>query len=87
MTPGGQGILTLKQGQSCDRQLLPRLHTINAMRKPLVTDGLPACDKPRFIDHVLCAGDIDIVMGGPPCQGVTGLNRHAVRNDIRDDSR
>ena len=34
-----------------------------------------------------CTGDIDIVIGGPPCQGVTGLNRHAVRVDIRDDSR
>ena len=33
------------------------------------------------------AGDIDIVMGGPPCQGVSGLNRHAVKIDIRDDSR
>ncbi|DBA74077.1 TPA: hypothetical protein ACH3X1_010890 [Trebouxia sp. C0004] len=45
-----------------------------------------AC-KVRREKHVPLPGDIDIVIGGPPCQGVTGLNRHAVRVDIRDDSR
>lgn len=40
---------------------------------------------------VLCywlyAGDVDIVMGGPPCQGISGNNRHAARVNILDDSR
>ncbi|KAL0040722.1 hypothetical protein WJX79_003028 [Trebouxia sp. C0005] len=43
--------------------------------------------KVRREKHVPLPGDIDIVIGGPPCQGVTGLNRHAVKVDIRDDSR
>ena len=33
------------------------------------------------------AGDVDVVMGGPPCQGVSGNNRHAVKVNILDDSR
>ncbi|BDA50272.1 probable DNA (cytosine-5)-methyltransferase 3 [Coccomyxa sp. Obi] len=32
-------------------------------------------------------GDVDAVMGGPPCQGVSGLNRHAKRADIVNDPR
>ncbi len=31
--------------------------------------------------------DVDAVMGGPPCQGVSGLNRHAKRADIVNDPR
>ena len=33
------------------------------------------------------AGDVDVVMGGPPCQGVSGNNRHAAQVNILDDSR
>ncbi len=33
------------------------------------------------------AGDIDVVMGGPPCQGVSGHNRHGARINILEDSR
>ncbi|DBB18710.1 TPA: hypothetical protein ACH3X3_000316 [Trebouxia sp. C0006] len=32
-------------------------------------------------------GDIDVVMGGPPCQGVSGHNRHGARINILEDSR
>ena len=32
-------------------------------------------------------GDIDVVMGGPPCQGVSGLNRHSATEDILKDGR
>ena len=37
--------------------------------------------------HAHDAGDVDVVMGGPPCQGISGSNRHAVRVNILDDSR
>ena len=33
------------------------------------------------------AGDIDMVMGGPPCQGVSGLNRHAATSNTLQDGR
>ena len=36
---------------------------------------------------VSVAGDIDVVMGGPPCQGVSGHNRHGARINILADSR
>ena len=32
-------------------------------------------------------GQVDLVMGGPPCQGVSGLNRHSKTQDIINDSR
>lgn len=32
-------------------------------------------------------GDIDVVMGGPPCQGVSGLNRHSATENILKDGR
>lgn len=30
-------------------------------------------------------GDVDVVTGGPPCQGVSGLNRHAKHSDVLND--
>ena len=37
---------------------------------------------------LLClVGDIDVVMGGPPCQGVSGLNRHSAVENILKDGR
>lgn len=32
-------------------------------------------------------GQVHVVMGGPPCQGVSGLNRHAKRAKIINDPR
>eukprot|EP00891_Asterochloris_glomerata_P003939 jgi/Astpho2/3939/fgenesh1_pg.00063_%23_13_t len=32
-------------------------------------------------------GDVDVVMGGPPCQSVSGLNRHGKVKDIMKDPR
>ncbi|KAK9823255.1 hypothetical protein WJX72_001381 [[Myrmecia] bisecta] len=32
-------------------------------------------------------GDIDVVVGGPPCQGMSGLNRHAKVVDILNDAK
>jgi site-specific DNA-cytosine methylase len=32
-------------------------------------------------------GDVGIVTGGPPCQGMSGLNRHARTADVLTDSR
>ncbi len=32
-------------------------------------------------------GQVDIVTGGPPCQGMSGLNRHARTVDVLTDSR
>lgn len=50
--------------------------------------------RPRYFDppEIYCGdiinwepkwgpGDIDVVVGGPPCQGFSGLNRHKVRAD------
>ncbi len=41
---------------------------------------------PVNCDDVI-AGNIDVVMGGPPCQGVSGLNRHSARTEILKDGR
>lgn len=35
----------------------------------------------------VAAGEIDVVMGGPPCQGVSGLNRHSATENILKDGR
>jgi DNA (cytosine-5)-methyltransferase 1 len=32
-------------------------------------------------------GQVDLVMGGPPCQGVSGLNRHGSTHNIIHDAR
>eukprot|EP01025_Chloroclados_australasicus_P063826 TRINITY_DN8458_c0_g2_i3.p1 TRINITY_DN8458_c0_g2~~TRINITY_DN8458_c0_g2_i3.p1 ORF type:complete len:1127 (+),score=134.82 TRINITY_DN8458_c0_g2_i3:54-3383(+) len=32
-------------------------------------------------------GNVDLVIGGPPCQGISGLNRHAKVEDILNDER
>jgi DNA (cytosine-5)-methyltransferase 1 len=32
-------------------------------------------------------GDVDAITGGPPCQGVSGLNRHSKQTDIINDPR
>ncbi len=61
----------------CDSVVCPQYSTVEFLLWASVKPESPGW----------CAGDIDIVIGGPPCQGVTGLNRHAVRVDIRDDSR
>lgn len=37
--------------------------------------------------YIPLPGDVDVVMGGPPCQGVSGLNRHGKTRDIIDDPR
>eukprot|EP01025_Chloroclados_australasicus_P063830 TRINITY_DN8458_c0_g2_i8.p1 TRINITY_DN8458_c0_g2~~TRINITY_DN8458_c0_g2_i8.p1 ORF type:complete len:514 (+),score=50.62 TRINITY_DN8458_c0_g2_i8:54-1544(+) len=31
-------------------------------------------------------GNVDLVIGGPPCQGISGLNRHAKVEDILNDN-
>ena len=45
------------------------------------------CDAVAHSCLVNVAGDIDVVMGGPPCQGVSGHNRHGARINILADSR
>lgn len=32
-------------------------------------------------------GDVQVIMGGPPCQGVSGLNRHGKHTDVLNDPR
>jgi hypothetical protein len=41
----------------------------------------------RSRNRVPLPGDVDIVTGGPPCQGMSGLNRHARTADVLTDSR
>jgi len=41
---------------------------------------------PRFIDHEFesLKGEIDLLIGGPPCQGHSNLNNHTRRDDVRN---
>lgn len=43
--------------------------------------------KLRASKYIPLPGDVDIIMGGPPCQGVSGLNRHGKTKEIIDDPR
>lgn len=68
------------------------LCTVKALHDTVVMmDRLPYTALPvrkqsaRPLDGVV--GDIDVVMGGPPCQGVSGLNRHCATENILKDGR
>jgi site-specific DNA-cytosine methylase len=39
------------------------------------------------IGYIPLPGEVDCIMGGPPCQGVSGLNRHGKTEEIIDDPR
>ena len=47
----------------------------------------PFVEKMRASGYIPLPGDVDIIMGGPPCQGVSGLNRHGKTKQIIDDPR
>ncbi len=47
----------------------------------------PFVQKMRDSGYIPLPGDVDIIMGGPPCQGVSGLNRHGKTKEIIDDPR
>ena len=47
----------------------------------------PFVQKMRASGYIPLPGDVDIIMGGPPCQGVSGLNRHGKTKEIIDDPR
>ncbi|GAX80751.1 hypothetical protein CEUSTIGMA_g8186.t1 [Chlamydomonas eustigma] len=54
---------------------------------------MPACEiemrefvaRERAELQIPVRGDVDMIMGGPPCQGLSGLNRNAARLDILND--
>ncbi|KAL3146940.1 hypothetical protein ABBQ38_014910 [Trebouxia sp. C0009 RCD-2024] len=54
-----------------------------------VPEGLLAAfvQEKRRTKAIPMPGDIDVVMGGPPCQGVSGLNRHSATENILKDGR
>lgn len=41
----------------------------------------------RSVGYLPLPGDVDCIMGGPPCQGLSGLNRHGKTTEIIDDPR
>ena len=43
-------------------------------------------EQPRITDHEIasCEGHIDLIVGGPPCQGHSNLNNHTRRSDPRN---
>ena len=65
---------------SCSSQLLKAMRT-HGVRQ--AADSCLYC----ALKHSSSAGDVDVVMGGPPCQSVSGLNRHGKVKDIMKDPR
>lgn len=39
----------------------------------------------RDAKEIPLPGDIDVVVGGPPCQSITGFNRHGKRENVLED--
>ena len=54
---------------------------------PLSTQLGPFVRELCAIGYIPLPGDVDCIMGGPPCQGVSGLNRHGKTEEIIDDPR
>ena len=51
------------------------------------TDSVTLAYPPEILEHVLSAqrGDVDIVAGGPPCQGYSTFNNHTRQADPRNN--
>ncbi len=73
-----------QQALAVYRRNIPVEHTVSAPIETLLDSGLgePLSDAERELKQQL--GRVDIVVGGPPCQGHSDLNNHTRRMDPKN---
>ena len=57
------------------------------MSSPCMVQLAAFVRRERATGRIPLPGQVDCIMGGPPCQGVSGLNRHGKTTEITNDPR
>lgn len=73
-----------KEASDCYARNFPLANVINADITDLLSDavGAPLTEKEKELQEMV--GTVDILVGGPPCQGHSDLNRYTKRNDPKN---